>query len=220
MRSWMGLDKEHDPRMTEKKRAKRLSTEERRDQILESAAHLILNYGVSRCTLESVAVEAGISKALIYRHFNSREELFKAVLKREYAIMRERRVGAFTETLSLEDFLRSSQPRTFQYLHDRGPIVRAMFSDRSVANLLRDDDTRHRASVLRFYVRKVADTYALPERTALLGVLLIMNASVSSARALRSFSIDPKEAADFWATFVLGGWTAISAQDQMRQING
>ena len=60
------------------KRAPRLSNDDRRVQILDSAKALILERGLSNCTLEEVAIYAGISKALIYRHFSKLEELLEA----------------------------------------------------------------------------------------------------------------------------------------------
>lgn len=201
--------------MTEKKRAQRLTTEQRREQIMESAVRLILGEGVARCTLEAIASEAGISKALIYRHFNSREDLLRAVLHREYQIMASWRLGSYPESLSLEDFFRTRHPRLFAYLNERGPVIRTMLNDRSVYKLLRQDDAQRREAVLRFYLRKVEASLNISERAALLGVLLTLNAPIGAAKALRSFGIDPEEAAEMWTTFLLGGWAAVSAVENL-----
>jgi AcrR family transcriptional regulator len=201
--------------MAKDKRGPRLSTGQRRDQILESASRLILAEGVGRCTLESVAVAAGISKALIYRHFSSRDELLRAVLLREHDIMRDRGLGDFSNAETLEEYFATNLPRVFQYLLDRGPVVRALFNDRAVAKLLREDDAARRASATAYYHASAAETFAVDDRTALLGVLLTANAPVASARALRSFGIEPKDAAEFWTTFLMGGWTAVSAMENL-----
>ncbi|HET9160696.1 MAG TPA: TetR/AcrR family transcriptional regulator [Caulobacteraceae bacterium] len=197
--------------MPKDKRAPRLSTERRHEQILESAARLILAEGVGRCTLETTAAAAGISKALIYRHFSSREDLLKAVLLREYDMMDAHGLGGFSEAQSLERYFADYLPKVFQYLIERGPVIRAMFNDRSVANQLRDLDAARRASVSQFYRDKAEATFGVDPRLALLGVLLTANAPVASARALKSFHVEPKDAAEFWTTFLMGGWTAISA---------
>lgn len=199
--------------MSKDKRAPRLSTVQRREQILESACTLVLAEGVARCTLETTAARAGISKALIYRHFSSREELLRAVLLREYDMMSERGLRPSASTASLEEYMSAYLPKAFQYLLDRGPVIRALFNDRSVANVLRQDASDRRSSITSYYRDKVTESFAVQERTALLGVLLTTNAPVSSARALRSFGFEPKDAAEFWTTFVMGGWTAVSAME-------
>jgi AcrR family transcriptional regulator len=199
--------------MPDKKRAPRLTIDQRHEQILDSAVNLILVEGVARCTLETTAAAAGISKALIYRHFSSREELLKAVIVREYDIMRDLGLGELTG--AFEDAFSTLLPKVFHYLIERGPIVRAMFNDRSVANLLRDYDTARRESATIAYRAKAMDTFDVSDRTALLGVLLTANAPVASARALRSFGIDADDAAEFWTTFLTGGWTAVSALEKL-----
>jgi len=197
--------------MSKDKRAPRLSTAARHDQILESAARLILAEGVGRCTLETVAVAAGISKALIYRHFNSREDLLRAVLEREYDIMDAHGMNDYSPNASFEEFFSDNLPKVFQYLIERGPVIRAMFNDRAVAKLLREAAVARRASKTAFYRDKARETFGLDARTTQLGVILTTNAPVASARALRSFHIEPGDAAEFWTTFLTGGWTAISA---------
>jgi AcrR family transcriptional regulator len=199
--------------MPDKKRAPRLSTGERHEQILDTAVQLILTEGVARCTLETTAAAGGISKALIYRHFSSREELLTAIIVREYDIMRDLGLGELTG--AFEEAFAHLLPKVFHYLLERGPIVRAMFNDRSVANLLREYDNARRESATKVYQGKVMEAFAVGERAAKLGVLLTANAPVASARALRSFGIDPDDAAEFWTTFLTGGWTAVSAVENL-----
>lgn len=198
--------------MPAKTRAPRLSSEERREQILESAVHVVLGQGVARCTLESTAVEAGISKALIYRHFSSREELLLAVAHREYGILGARDLGGPHPEDSYAQILRNMQPKVFQHFHERGPIVRALFNDRSVVDLMRDNDARRRSASSKIFIDKIMETFAVPREVARLGYTLTMNGPMAAARALKAYHIDPAEAAEFWITFLIGGWTAISAK--------
>jgi AcrR family transcriptional regulator len=76
--------------MPKKKRAQRMSPDKRREQIMDSAVSLIISRGLSSCTLELVAVEARISKPLIYKYFPKLANLFKALVEREYRILRGR----------------------------------------------------------------------------------------------------------------------------------
>jgi AcrR family transcriptional regulator len=50
---------------------RRLSAPQRRDEILDAAATVIALSGYDGCSLEQIAAEAGVSKALIYEHFDS-----------------------------------------------------------------------------------------------------------------------------------------------------
>ena len=139
---------------------------------------------------------------------------------REHEIMRARGLGDFSGADSLEAYFAVNLPRVFQYLLDRGPIIRALFNDRAVAGLLRADDAAHRASQTAYYLASATETFAVDERTARLGVILTANAPVASARALRSFGIEPKDAAEFWTTFLMGGWAAVSAMENFPKERG
>lgn len=72
---------------------------ERETRILDAAQALILHYGYDKTTVSDIAREAGISKGAIYLHFNSKEELFEALIWRET----QRYVAAIAEELENDD---------------------------------------------------------------------------------------------------------------------
>jgi TetR/AcrR family acrAB operon transcriptional repressor len=58
-------------------------SDDREARILEAAADLIAHYGFDKTTVSDIAKEAGISKGAIYLHFDSKDDLFEALLMRE-----------------------------------------------------------------------------------------------------------------------------------------
>ncbi|MBV9060467.1 MAG: TetR/AcrR family transcriptional regulator [Pseudonocardiales bacterium] len=58
---------------------RRLSSEARREELLEAALQEFSGRGYYLTQMEHVAARAGVSKALVYQHFPSKEELFAAV---------------------------------------------------------------------------------------------------------------------------------------------
>ncbi len=56
----------------------RLSAEERREQIIESARRVFEQTGFDGARTRDLAAAAGVNEALLYRHFGSKEELFDA----------------------------------------------------------------------------------------------------------------------------------------------
>ena len=59
---------------------RRLSAEERRESILEAANHVFGEHGFEHVRIDDVAAAAGISKALIYEHFESKQELYSELM--------------------------------------------------------------------------------------------------------------------------------------------
>jgi TetR/AcrR family transcriptional regulator len=59
---------------------KRLRAEERRDQLLNIAKQLFSESGFENTTTKAIAAAAGVSEAIIFRHFSSKEELYASLL--------------------------------------------------------------------------------------------------------------------------------------------
>lgn len=59
----------------------RMKAEDRRKQLLESAARCFATHGYRGTTTAMIATEAGISEPIIYRHFKSKEALFIALIE-------------------------------------------------------------------------------------------------------------------------------------------
>ena len=57
-------------------------SQDSRDEILKAAMHLFANRGFHETSMSEVAREARVSKALIFWHFKTKEDLFLAVLNR------------------------------------------------------------------------------------------------------------------------------------------
>jgi AcrR family transcriptional regulator len=86
-----------------------LPREQRRESILRAAARAFARAGYAATSMEDVAAEAGITRLIVYRHFASKEDLYRAVLdgistrlRDEFdAQLQERRLG-FTSRAMLE----------------------------------------------------------------------------------------------------------------------
>jgi AcrR family transcriptional regulator len=62
--------------------ARRLSRAERREQILDAATRAFARTGFTATGLDVIAAEAGVSHVILYRHFASKADLYRAVLDR------------------------------------------------------------------------------------------------------------------------------------------
>jgi AcrR family transcriptional regulator len=61
---------------------RRLRRAERREQILAAATRAFARAGFAATSLDDIAAAAGISRAILYRHFDSKTDLYRAVLDR------------------------------------------------------------------------------------------------------------------------------------------
>jgi AcrR family transcriptional regulator len=96
---------------------RRLDVDERRAQLLERAAELFTTHSYDELSMAAIARAAGISKALLYHYFPSKEELFRATLADAAAELAAR--TAPDESLPPLDQLRASTRAYVDWIDER-----------------------------------------------------------------------------------------------------
>jgi AcrR family transcriptional regulator len=100
-------------------RRKRMSAADRRALIIEAAREAFAEGGYHRTALDDVAERAGVSKALLYEHFDSKRELHRAMLEAHVNELIERLNAALARAEPGEDRLRSGLDAFFTFLEER-----------------------------------------------------------------------------------------------------
>lgn len=70
---------------------------ERKDQILDAGLEVFGRYGYGKATMQEIAAAVGISRAALYQHFRTKEELFQAGARRTH----DRALAAVAEALAV-----------------------------------------------------------------------------------------------------------------------
>jgi AcrR family transcriptional regulator len=144
----------------------KLQREERRESILRGAAKAFVANGYDATTLDDIAREAGISRAILYRHFDSKKEIYLAIMDLFGQKMHHNQSSSH-DARSLKDSLgplialAQSEPDAFRLLFrhaTREPAFRASAEARHLLRqtvleqelkpLLPDQEVRHFAAAL------------------------------------------------------------------------
>lgn len=145
----------------------RLSLDDRRAQLLNAAALIVVAEGPQEVTMKRLAREVGISEAQAHNCFAKRIDLLVELTRREVAQVEASRRGAVS---------RGSNPltrvvlSTINYLHDaqaRGPLLQALLTVPGVRTALREE----RATMARAARQPVLDSmvarYGISEARAM-----------------------------------------------------
>ena len=62
---------------------KRLKADERRRQLLGIAKKMFSQHGFENTSTRSIAAAAGVTEAIVFRHFKSKEDLYRQILDRK-----------------------------------------------------------------------------------------------------------------------------------------
>src|SRR5205814_7948670 len=60
---------------------RRLKAPQRREQLIEVATKLFAKWGYDATTTAAIAQAAGVTEPILYRHFDSKQELFVAIVR-------------------------------------------------------------------------------------------------------------------------------------------
>src|SRR5436190_4511894 len=98
---------------------KRLTAEERREGIMRAAVELFAERGYHASSIDDIARAAGISKALIYEHFPSKEELHVQLLEDNARELLERVTEATAGQQPAERQLEAGVGAFFRFVEQR-----------------------------------------------------------------------------------------------------
>jgi AcrR family transcriptional regulator len=137
----------------------------RADRILDAAGELMLRWGYNKTTIDDIARSAGVAKGTIYLHWKTREDLFTALMEREYIRLAEdlqRRIASDPEGGTLRGITKHSMLATM-----KNPLMKAV--------LLRDTDLlgewMRKEYASETYAQQIAQSLALLEPFRARGVV-------------------------------------------------
>jgi AcrR family transcriptional regulator len=99
---------------------RRLPRAQRREQILTAATKAFARNGFTATGLDDIAAEAGVTRVILYRHFDSKTDLYQAALDRFCTVLSDHvaePVGGFTDA-SIDGLLKAAiaEPAGFRLL--------------------------------------------------------------------------------------------------------
>jgi AcrR family transcriptional regulator len=107
---------------------KRLPVSERRALIIEAAGRLFGEHGYQATRLDEIAAAAGVTKPILYRHFDSKQALYLALLERHRADL-ARFAGLIPTEGTLEQRLRTVLEAWFGYVETHSYAWKMLFRD-------------------------------------------------------------------------------------------
>jgi AcrR family transcriptional regulator len=110
---------------------KRLTAEARRAAILDAASTVFSARGYHSASIDDIAGEAGVSKALIYEHFASKQELHAKLVEAHAAELYERLAAAVPSVEGSASRLATGLDAFFLFVEERRDAWRMLFREAS-----------------------------------------------------------------------------------------
>lgn len=190
----------------------RLAPEERAGQILDFAARLIIDEGLTELSMERLGREAGISKALIYNYFPNRNELLRALLEREMEVLRERQLAQTLLATDFRDLVYRTTRTYVAQVKERGALLQRLWAEAAVARTVAEQSVHGREEALRYMARRVVKEYGLPRDVANSAVDMGMAMTEAAAQHLPSSHNDVDFATNICVNLLMGGLDALARE--------
>ena len=188
-------------------RAARPARGERRDLLLDAAAEMVARGGVDEVTMESVGSAAGVSRALVYKHFANRRELLSALYDRESARLHAELAAQVAAATGLAEMVRALAEGAIAAQASRGATFAALSASGGRGPAHRDVQRRRDGQTLGYFARQAAEEFGMREADARSGMALALGAipTLLAQWRRRPTAQHASELADAYVAMTIGG---------------
>ena len=133
----------------------RMSADERRDDLLDQATSIVVEFGVPACTIDAVSRRGGVTPQLVHRLFGARPDLLAALFRREHERFQRSLTAALDGADSLEEVVHLFVTANFDQLSTSTALGR-LSGTPEIADAERQawaDSTRRAGRLLQSLVR-------------------------------------------------------------------
>ena len=176
--------------------------------ILDCAAKLVADEGVSAVTMERLGIEAGISKALVYNYFPSVTELLQTLLTREYRHLRSAQLKVAESAETLEQLVRRVTKVYLSYISERGLIIERLSMEPSVANS-GDPNKYGRDPAVNYLAEVLSDNFNIDIEVARATIDISYGMPTAAGQYLIHHDISLQKVEDITVAMILGSYQAI-----------
>jgi AcrR family transcriptional regulator len=191
---------------------RRLTHADRRDALLDAAAGLVVSTDVDEISMESVADAAGVSRALVYKHFPNRQELLSAVYEREAALLHARISAGVAAAENLTSMIRALVHGALEAQASRGTTIAALAAGGGRTTEHQALQRRRDGRTLRYFARRAVTELGLNEAEATAACAISLGAiqSVLARWRLRPTKANAALLEHIYVTTTMAGLRALA----------
>lgn len=154
----------------------RRSGADRREDLLDAAATLIVAAGADAVSMDAVADRAGVSRALLYKHFTNRGVLLAAVYRREAVLLHAELATEVRAASTVEGMYRALVRGALRATRERRAVFLALRAAGAVSGDLDREQRERDDATVRAFAARAAAQYGLGEDRAVAASAMLLSA--------------------------------------------
>jgi AcrR family transcriptional regulator len=147
---------------------------DRRDSLLDTAAEMVASGNVEAVSMDTVAKAAGVSRALVYKHFANRNDLLSSLYARESGMLHAQLTAAVQAEHDLEGMLGALVRGALAAQASRGATLAALSAGGGRPSTHRTVQRRRDGQTLGFFTRQAVAEYDVGELDARTGLAVVL----------------------------------------------
>lgn len=198
------------------KRRTRLDPATRKSLILNCAAEIISEQGVSGLTMDTLGKRAGVSKSLIYNYYSNMTELLSELLERELRRLRKLQNEAAEKAETFEGLVRGITHVYLTYINERGLIIERLQHEPTISDGHDPTDYSREAAVE--YVADIIERhFELPRDLARAATDISFGLPATAGSFLLHNDMSLEQVEDLAVTMILGSIDAVKTDHTKKQ---
>lgn len=188
----------------------RLSRDERRTHFLDTAADIIATRGADAVTMEGVAAQAGVSKALGYRYFANSDDLLLALFDREVEVLDRRTVSAVASADTFEAQLRAVVEVWQDLIVERGRLIGSLQRSKLIEGPIEQRRLARQHDIDQFFASLILDEYEMSADDALFAAGAMLASTEGALRLWHAQGWTRDEVSERFVRFSIGAIEALA----------
>jgi AcrR family transcriptional regulator len=184
--------------------------------ILDAAADLVEQEGISKISMERIAKHAEVSKSLIYKYFDNVSELLRELLTRELESLRSLQFAAADAADTFEQLVRGVTKVYLDNVAQKGRLIERLQTDPAISQMM-NPRLFNRDVAVEYFAGIVHKNFDIPLPTARAVTDLSFGVPVSAGSFLLRNSIDQQELEDMTVAMIIGSINGIRDDFMVRK---
>ena len=159
---------------------RRLPPQVRREQLLESAVLVLVERGFAGVTMDAVAGQAGVDKALVYRHFGNARAVVAELYTRYLTRLGERVLQAVTTSHVREERLRAAVSAFLDVVEEHRQVLPVLMRP-EVREAI--EDVEQGVQSRQFFLTLLVGSFGVPHDRADVAVEILLGILTGGAAA-------------------------------------
>lgn len=194
-----------------KPRRTRLAPEERAHLILDVAAQIVTNEGVSAVNMDRLGRDAGISKALVYNYYPNRNDLLRALLLREVRLYQDQQRDAAASTRDVDALIRITTRTYLDHIAEKGVLIERLMNEPAIATGMGDMERQDRKQTIEYLATRLNEGLTMPPNLARMMVELTLGLTGAGGAYLDRSDCDIDLLEDMLVTMIKANIAVVEA---------